>query len=159
MQGYRIGQKVSEKLTPIIVNEYGDEIYIDINDTTFVDKVINLFQWFEEKNREIGELINKKKDEFDNIDVTDKDKINSYKTYISIFNEMYKEICEQFDKVFGEGTIRKYFRKLYEVYGDDFVPDDECITDFIEEIMPVLDQLFAMRKEKNKKRHSKKKKV
>jgi len=34
MQGYRIGQKVAEKLIPIIVNDYDDAIYIDINDTT-----------------------------------------------------------------------------------------------------------------------------
>lgn len=35
---YVIGQKVSEKLTEIIVNEYDDAIYIDVNDTSFMNK-------------------------------------------------------------------------------------------------------------------------
>lgn len=44
------------------------------------------------------------------------------------------------DNIFGEGTVKKYFRKVYEE-DPDFVPDVEHFMDFLEQITPVMKQL------------------
>lgn len=44
------------------------------------------------------------------------------------------------DNIFGEGTVRKYFRKLYEE-DPDFMPNVECFTDFLNQITPVMQKL------------------
>lgn len=148
---FRIGQNTSERLVPIVVNKYDDKIYIDINNTTFVNRVINLYQWFEAKQGEIEKLsaIIEKAD-------FEKDIIGA-KDALEALSNMYAEIGERFDMVFGEGTLRKYFRELYEVFGDDFIPDDECLEDFIDEITPVLNKLFELREKRIERKYSKKK--
>ena len=40
--------------------------------------------------------------------------------------------------------LKKYFRALYEI-NPDFVPDEECIMDFLEEISPVLQTIYQER--------------
>lgn len=159
---YKIGQSVSEKLTPVTVNEFGDKIYLDINDTTFVNKVITLFQWFPTIEEKISDL--QKNYEAD-LAVLGEDSTEPDANILAVYKqcneqvvELYKDVCDQFDSVFGKDTIRKYFRALYEAYGDDFVPDDTCISDFIEEIIPVLEQLFNVRKESLRRNHTKTKK-
>lgn len=150
---FRIGQNTSERLVPIIVNTYGDKIYIDINNTTFVNKVINLYQWFEGKQDEVKKIqaaIDKADAEQDIIGAKDA---------LEALTNLYREMAERFDMVFGEGTIRKYFRPLYEAFGDDFVPDDECFEDFIDEITPVLNKLFELREKRIEKKYSKKKRA
>ena len=44
------------------------------------------------------------------------------------------------DNIFGEGTVRKYFRKFYEE-DPDFMPNVECFTDFLNQITPVMQKL------------------
>ena len=44
------------------------------------------------------------------------------------------------DNIFGEGTVRKYFRKFYEE-DPGFMPDVECFTDFLDQITPVMQKL------------------
>lgn len=48
------------------------------------------------------------------------------------------------DNIFGEGTVRKYFRRFYEE-NPDFMPDVECFTDFLEQITPVMQKLSENR--------------
>ncbi len=48
------------------------------------------------------------------------------------------------DNIFGEGTVRKYFRRFYEE-NPDFMPNVECFTDFLEQITPVMQKLSENR--------------
>ena len=48
------------------------------------------------------------------------------------------------DSIFGEGTVKKYFRKFYEE-DPGFMPDVECFTDFLEQITPVMKRLSGDR--------------
>lgn len=52
------------------------------------------------------------------------------------------------DEIFGEGTVRKYFRFAYEAV-PDFLPDSGCISDFFEKITPVMEQMFNRKLEKD----------
>ena len=70
--------------------------------------------------------------------------MDAFVQFSRLRTETYKESAGRIDDIFGEGTLRKYFRKFYEV-NPDFVPDDECLYDFIEEMTPILNELFADR--------------
>ena len=65
-----------------------------------------------------------------------------------------QECCVKIDELFGMGTIRKYFRNSYEI-SDDFIPDEDCLIDFFEEMAPVFGAIFGKRTEQLKSKYSK----
>lgn len=69
-----------------------------------------------------------------------------------------KDAITVVDGIFGEGTVRKYFRETYEEI-PDFLPDVDCILDFFEQITPEMEKLFNRkmeeRREKSKERMAK----
>lgn len=52
-----------------------------------------------------------------------------------------REAVKIIDGIFGEGTIKKYFRNLYEEI-PDFMPGSDCIIDFFEKITPPMEDIF-----------------
>lgn len=54
------------------------------------------------------------------------------------------EAVKTIDSIFGEGTIKKYFRNIYREI-PDFLPDADCITDFFKQITPVTERIFSRR--------------
>ncbi len=52
-----------------------------------------------------------------------------------------EEVAKVTDNIFGEGTVRKLFRSVYEEI-PDFVPSAESITTFLESVTPQIEQLF-----------------
>lgn len=55
-----------------------------------------------------------------------------------------KRATDIIDNIFGEGTVRKYFRKFYEE-DPGFMPNVECFTDFLEQVTPVMKKLSGRR--------------
>jgi len=53
-----------------------------------------------------------------------------------------EESAEKIDFVFGQGTLKKYFREHYEKI-PDFMPGTEYFIDFFEQMAPVLEKLFG----------------
>lgn len=158
MQEKRLGSKSGDNLVKIYVNEYDDFIFLDKSDTTFTRKFAELIEWMENKQKELeskGKELDKKytgkpiisKDDDENVEV-DTEQIL---LLTGMRVDLFKECAERIDSIFGEGTIRKYFRLSYE-HLPDYIPDDTTISDFLEEITPVLEEIY---KEKMKKMDSK----
>lgn len=59
---------------------------------------------------------------------------------IEVRTQFSKNATSIIDNIFGEGTVRKYFRKFYEE-DPDFMPNVDCFTDFLEKITPVIQKL------------------
>lgn len=57
-----------------------------------------------------------------------------------------KEIIAALDELFGEGTIQN-------IYGD-IVPDETALFEFVEQVIPVMNNLFGRRFEQVKKRYN-----
>ena len=57
-----------------------------------------------------------------------------------------KQIAEEIDKLFGEGTVQS-------IYGD-IVPDEAALVEFVESIIPVMNKLFGKRYEMTRKRYN-----
>lgn len=57
-----------------------------------------------------------------------------------------KEIIAALDELFGEGTIRN-------IYGD-IVPDETALFEFVEQVIPVMNNLFGRRFEQMKQKYN-----
>lgn len=158
MQERRLGSKSSDNLVKIYVNEYDDFIFLDKSDTTFTRKFAELVEWMEKKQEELekkGKALDKKyagkpiisQGEDENVEVDTEQLL----LLTGMRVDLFKECVERIDGIFGEGTIRKYFRMSYE-HIPDYTPDDAAISDFLEEITPVLEEIY---KEKMKRMDSK----
>lgn len=58
--------------------------------------------------------------------------------------EVLENMIEEIDGLFGKDTICNVFRECYEI-NEDFVPDEQALIDFINQIMPVMNELFDIR--------------
>lgn len=52
-----------------------------------------------------------------------------------------KEAVKIIDGIFGEDTVKKYFRKIYREI-PDFLPSADRIIDFFEQITPPMEKIF-----------------
>lgn len=151
MQEYRIGGKVAEKQQKVFLNQKDDYIMLNPNNSVFVDKYTAIIQWLEEKSafyqKEMAALEKKNKghklitvneDESITLDTKRILEITGMRT------AMCRECCAQIDELFGAGTVSKYFREIYEEI-PDFIPDEECIYDFFDEIGPIVGAVFNAR--------------
>lgn len=75
--------------------------------------------------------------------------VDASKVRIDVLNRMIAEI----DALFGKDTIRNVFKECYELH-EDFVPDEDALIDFVNKVMPIMNELFSMRNEEIHKKYS-----
>lgn len=75
--------------------------------------------------------------------------VDASKIRITVLEGMIKEI----DALFGKDTIHNVFKECYELH-EDFVPDEDALIDFVNTVMPVMNELFATRTESIRKKYS-----
>lgn len=151
---FRVSNQQEENLAKVLLNSEDDYIYINEKDASIFDKFADFLKWLEEKDADLtrkeadyrqkygSEIIKRNADgEVEDVNT------DAFVQFSRLRTETYKEVAERIEAIFGEGVLRKYFRKFYEI-NPDFVPDDECIYDFIEEMTPILNSLFAERSER-----------
>lgn len=143
---YRIGSKNEEKLVKVYLNKQDDFIQINVSDSSLFEKFASFISWLETNTEELKKWDQEHKDDETPILEIIQKKIGAYKEY-----------CSRLDEVLGENTCRMYFRELYEA-NKDFVPDDECIYDLVEEIMPVFNELFAKKQDRLKLKYNRERK-
>lgn len=164
MENYKIGVKVKENLKTIEVNDFGDTITVNTGDTGFFKRFADMTKWISEKVASLSKLAEEKERQYGGRPMTSTNEdgelsidVEQLSDLADIQVSVLQECTEQIDKVFGEGTMRKYFRLAYENL-PGFVPDEDCIADFMEEITPVMEELYHQRAERLKYRYDKKRK-
>lgn len=75
--------------------------------------------------------------------------VDASKVRIEVLNRMIAEI----DTLFGKDTIHNIFKECYERH-EDFTPDEDALIDFVNKVMPVMNELFSMRNEEIHKKYS-----
>ena len=146
---FRTNNKSEDSLAKVFLNSEDDFIYINVKDATIFDRFAELLQWLEKKEADLREQEKNSKDyavRDENGDIVDVD-VDEFIKCSSLRTETCKEVVERIDGIFGENTLRKYFRKFYEI-NPGFVPDDECIYDFLDEMTPILNELFSEREKR-----------
>lgn len=142
--------RVDNGLRKIGVNDEGDYIEVSVNDSTIFDRFADMLSWITRKEADIdriSEEYGKKLAEV-SADAEDGDADRLPVHHVDIISEvvkmrtdLYREVCQRLDILFGEGCCRK-------VFGSNIVPDDLLIMDFLEQITPIIEKLG---KERNKK--------
>lgn len=144
-------EKISLKsvnLTKIELNDFGDYIAVSADSPTF-------FDGFAAGYKQIADLADGIPAKLEEIEKKYKDKedfaatIDKALEMSGVNVDFSKEAADIIDGIFGAGTVKKYFRDIYEEI-PDFLPDADCIIDFFEQITPVIEKLFDRKVEKQK---------
>ena len=113
----------------VTINEAGDTAAISSNDPTFIDRFAEFFDWFGKSGDELVSYI-------DETEVNGSSLESITKT-TSKRVELCKKGRDRIDELFGEGTCKK-------VFGVE-VPDEVCIMEFVEAMMPFVNEAFKER--------------
>lgn len=140
-----INLETSINYEEIILNKQGDSTFISVDDSTLFDRFVNGYKHIVEQaenlDKKIEDIEKKYKDQEGfkaDIDRT---------VEISRANvEFSEDAISLVDGIFGEGTIKKYFRELYEKI-PTFLPSADCFIEFFEKITPEMEKLFNRRVE------------
>jgi hypothetical protein len=151
MQEFKIGSKKSDELLKVELNEYGDYIVLNTADATFADRYSNFLRAMEEMDAELSQKAEEYSKQFAGKDIVSRKEdgdvdidTEQLMLYVELQNDMLTRAVQKIDDLFGAGTIRKYFRNFYEL-NPNFVPDDECLKDFLEEISKAVNMAYDIR--------------
>lgn len=160
MKEFRLNGGLQEDLLKVIVNDDGDAIYINPNDGTFIDRFGKFLGWLDIKTKELEKIGEEKSKQYDGREIFTQDEegetvvdIDQLLELTDIQTGALREISAEIDSLFGQDTLRKYFKVFYEI-NPDFIPDAECINDFLEQIIPAVNQAYNTRIERINKKYS-----
>lgn len=139
----------SASLVKITLNSQGDYTAVSTDDATLFDRfvagfkrVIDISDDAPAKLKEIEKKYAK------NTGITSK--MDEVLEISRVNVEFSSEAVAVVDSIFGEGTIKKYFRKIYDEL-PNFVPNPDCILEFFEKITPEMEKLFNRKMEERDK--------
>ncbi len=125
----------------ITINKHGDKIFVSAEDATLFDRFVKCFDFIIKQSKKRAaevEEIEKKYSGKDSIE----DKIEMTVEMSRVNVEFSNEATNMIDGIFGEGTIRKYFRDHYEKI-PSFLPGVDCFMEFLDKISPVMEEVFG----------------
>lgn len=154
----------SDDLQKVYVNEYDDFILINPGDHSFFSKFAEFLSWIDEEGAELNRIAEEAGKKYQGREMISEDEDGNTEIDTEQFLELAevrlsacKKCNDRVDALFGQDTLKKYFRVSYEV-NPDFVPDLDCIFDFIEEITPALEQIYNQRADRISKKYNKNRK-
>lgn len=124
-------------LYKIELNDMGDYIEISTADTVIFDRFVETYRQIVSAAKELPRRYR----EIEKVRVIPGHE-NKTVEKIRANVRFYEESAEKIDLVFGQGTLKKYFREHYEKI-PDFMPRTEYFIDFFEQMVPVLEKLFG----------------
>ena len=145
--------RVDTGLKRIKVNDYGDCIIINLEDSTMTARFAKLIQNIENLagNAEKENVLLDKK--YAGRDISEQSGFDAEQVIerselqLKYINLMMAEI----DAVFGKDCIKKVYRECYEA-DKNFIPSEAAIIEFIEKITPVMAKFYEERFEFNKRK-------
>lgn len=144
--------KANVHLHKVELNDKGDYIAISADDDSIFDRFVagyqHIVQMADELPKKIEDIEKKYEGKDDLLSSMEKARQLS-KANVEFSEETFKTV----DEIFGGGTLKKYFREIFEEI-PDFLPGSHCIIEFFEKITPVMEQLFD-RKVENMQKASK----
>lgn len=131
--------KVSNEteLMSITINEYGEKIYFKSNDSQFLNSFMHMYHHLQ---KSADEAIKKIAD-LDAKNTGEEQDIDYFVEFADINLQYSQEAVRCINSVFGEDTVRKYFKSTYE-YIPNYVPGIEPITKMLEQITTIIEKAF-----------------
>lgn len=131
----------SIKTEEIILNARGESIHVLVSDSTLLDRFVSGYKAILEKAEALPKQLKAAEEESSGEDgiLTEMEKV----VRLSKINVTFSEECVSIiDGIFGEETVKKYFRDIYDKV-PSFLPNAECIIEFFENMTPVIEELFS----------------
>lgn len=162
MNDYSISKDLKGNLLKVELNEQGDFIYLNPNDTSFMEKFSKFLRWMDEKGNDLQKQGNEAEEKFKGRPLMSEDEegntmidTEQFELLTQIQAETMRECSEKIDQLFGQNTLGKYFKTFYEI-NPDFVPDEECVEDFLSAITPAIEKVYQARVERISKKYTRK---
>ncbi len=135
------------ELHQIEVNSAGDYIVISGDNPELYDRFVAGYKQIMDAADHIKDQIEQIEKKYEGKEYMDS--VMNKVCEISKVNVGFSKMAVQvIDDIFGEGTVRKRYREVYEDI-PDFLPDTRCITDFFENIIPFMEEIFNRKIEKD----------
>ena len=122
---------------------------INVSDARSADKFAHIIDQLNSISERCDAEMKRWKEEHSSQALITGEKDNDIKIALDINNirvKYLKEIIAALDDLFGEGTIRN-------IYGD-IVPDETALFEFVEQVIPVMNNLFGRRFEQMKQKYN-----
>lgn len=146
-------KKESVKLHKIELNDTGDYIIISADDPKLFDRFVSGFNQIMDMAEEMPKKLEAIEKQY-----SGKDDFKAVLEKTSAMSKVNVTFSEEavviIDGIFGEGTIRKFFAEVYKEI-PDFLPDSDCIIDFLEKITPIVEKTFDRKLQSRKARMAK----
>lgn len=130
----------SVEVLEIVLNNAGEYIMVSPDNTVmfdqFVEGIRHIVNLADEMPKKIREIEKQYEGKTDFHSTAAKLKAMSRENV-----DFSKEAVKTIDGIFGEDTIKKYFRDVYSKI-PDFQPSADCIIDFFEQITPPMERIF-----------------
>lgn len=157
MKEVRLNSGIKEDLLKVIVNDDDECIYLNPNDSTFMDRFAKFLSWLDVKSRELEKIGEDKAKQYEGKDLVSEDgdiDIDQLLEMTDIQLGAVKEISEEVDKLFGQDTLKKFYKPYYSI-NPEFVPDADCINDFLEQIIPQINVAYNARVQRIQSKYNK----
>lgn len=147
---------IEDGIRTIEVNDRGEYISLSINDSTLMDKLLTMMDFFKKTSHELDTYaagLEEREDYLIKEGTTENDPDMNMDLMHEIARkrvELCKRTCDQIDALFGEGSCRKIF--------GDIIPNENAITSFIEQLMPCIEKIINERGDRINKRYDRRRK-
>lgn len=115
--------KLNSGVKKIQVNEKGEYITFPMNNQEFVDKVYHV----------LSDLMGKETKESVEAIAAEE----NIEKKMKMASELSIKFLNSIDEIFGKGSCKKIFSEIYE-YDSEAVPDVAIITEFFEQLIPLI---------------------
>lgn len=123
------------------INKHGDKIFISPDDSAMMNNFVKCFDCIVKMSDECADKEKEIKKKYEGKEGAENDiamMVELSTVSVNFSNDSIKAI----DGIFGDGTIKMYFRDHYESI-PDFLPGIACFMDFFLQINPVMEYIFG----------------
>nr|DAE11337.1 MAG TPA: tail assembly chaperone [Myoviridae sp. ctq9w2] len=146
--------KLSTGYKSIAIRDEDDDqvvtvLRINVSDARSADKFAHIIDQLNSISERCDAEMKKWKNDHEAQEMLTGDTGNDIRIALDINNirvKYLKEIIAALDELFGDGTIRN-------IYGD-IVPDETALFEFVEQVIPVMNNLFGRRFEQMKQKYN-----
>lgn len=137
--GHSVGTTLG--LEEVEINTHGDKITISPDNSVMLDNFVKCFDSITKMSDQCADKVTEIEKKYAGKEGVENDIAMAVE--ISAVNvDFSKKSITAIDSIFGEGTIRMYFRDHYEkVQG--FLPGLACFMDFFIQMAPVMEDIFG----------------
>lgn len=125
----------------ITLNKQGDKIYVSPEDANLFDNYVKCFDFIVKQSKENNAKVTEIEKKYDGKDNTESE-IEMTVELSRVNVEFSEAAIKAIDDIFGNGTVRKYFRDHYENI-PSFLPGVDCFMEFFDKMSPAMEEIFG----------------